>query len=80
MTNITALCDSIIAEAENVKKLSERVEGMLENGDGENAELLDDVRIDAVNALSKLCVGLSKAFYETADNGKEGVDEDPDVK
>ena len=76
MTNIEALCDSIIAEAEQVKAYSERIEAMLGNGDTKTAQTLDDARIDAVTRLSKVTVGLSAIFYE-----EEGVNEgNPETK
>ncbi len=65
MTSITAKCDAIIDEAGKIRTYSEKVEAMLQNGDGKSAELFDSLRIDAMTALSKLTVALSEEFYES---------------
>ena len=73
MTNITAICDAIIAEAERVKKYSETTESMLLMGNGEESELFDEIRMDGVNNITKLAVALTAIFYEAP--LKEGNDE-----
>lgn len=73
MSKIESICEAIRSEAQTVISSTQSIDELLGRGEGKTADLLDEIRIDAVSHLQKLTLELATCFYE--EHAKEQADE-----
>ena len=64
MSKIESICEAIQGEVQSIVSSTKNIEDLLRLGLGETADLLDEIRIDAVSHLQKLTLELARCFYE----------------
>lgn len=70
MSKIESICEAIRSEAQTVISSSRSIDELLGRAEGKTADLLDEIRIDAVSHLQKLTLELARCFYEEHANAE----------
>ena len=66
MSKIESICTQIVHEASAIINTTNDIENLLRSGEGNTADLLDEIRIDGVAHIQKLALALTKCFYEAS--------------
>lgn len=68
MTDIEAICNQLIQEAEDIKNSTRTIEDLLHLPNHSNVtDTLDEIRIDKVEHIQKLTIALVSQFYDIGD-------------